>query len=306
MDEQNLNAEEQAAFNEMQAAENEAPQADPAETQAPEPAAGPADAQDNAAGTESQKNVPLPILLEERKIRQQVEKERAEERRRFDLLLQRFSAQQQTAQPQQQAPQAPPLPDPQADPVGHLLERLNRAELTQAQVIQAIVAQRQQADQQTQQQQMVAALQNRARAAEQEFAAATPDYTDALNFLADARHKELAALGYEDAAERQAVLSHEAMSLAAAAMQQGRNPAAVVYEMAKLRGYSAKPVQSPAAEKFQQIAQGQAQSRTLGAVRGAPAIPITGQRVSEMSAKEFSALMDKLERDGNMASVFGE
>jgi len=72
---------------------------------------------------------------------------------------------------------------------------------------------------------------------EAEFQAQHPDYSEAYKYLEDISTKYIkGTYGVDDTGAKQAIL-REQMNLTANALQQGRNPAEVVYEMAKGLGW---------------------------------------------------------------------
>lgn len=180
------------------------------------------------------------------------------------------------AQQQAQAQRAnePPPPDPSTDPIGHMMHQMSELQ-KQVLAIQMGV------HNSTQQQQMAAQLQafqqNVVRLREQ-FAAATPDYDAALNHIRNVRINDLRMFGLTDAQIAQQI-SQEEWGVAEAAISAGRNPAAVIYDMAKRHGYTpaaaapgaAPAVPKPAAVSVADIQRAQAAAHSLPA--GAPAAP---------------------------------
>lgn len=232
------------------------------------------------------KNVPLSELLEERKSRQQFEKdlqaareEKAKLEGAFQALSQRF------AQPQEQAPKQPTIEE---DPVAVLRQ-------TQGQLAEM---QRQQ-----QEQQITAQFSNHVRSLAESFKATVPDYADALKFAGEARRKQLAYFGMPPQAIEQQ-LQRDEFELSAAALQNGRNPAQVIYETAQLWGYRAPqpgmaqtngaapaPQANGTGPNLDTIARGQTAARSLGNVGGAAPNTLTGiDRMATMSEKELAAL----------------
>lgn len=255
--------------------------------------------------------VPHAAMHEERTRRQDVERQLAEERlarqeerrarqtleERTNLILERFAAPQQ--QPTQAGPMLPEIPAFDQDPAGHILGQVRQQGAILGELVQAVTGQNRQNEAQAGVQQLTV----RAAAMEREFAAANPDYDKASAHLFDMRRQELMAAGWSDPAEIHTMMVNEATGLAARALQQGRNPAEVVYQLAKLRGYNGAPAggeapgngaQLPAAAEGQlrTIAAGQQQSRP---VRGSGPVPLTAARLAEMSPEEFSKMMQKKE-----------
>lgn len=309
-----MTAEEQAQLDQMRADDAQPIEeivASPPETASEADAAQEAQ-QEGADGGEGEapaadgrpRMVPHAAMHEERIRRQSVEQQLAEERKarqtleeRTNLILQRFAAPQQPAQQQEQ----PPAIDPQQDPVGHFMAVQQRQGAVLADVVQALTN----LGQQNQQASAASQISQRAIAMEQQFAAQTPDYNQAVVYLANQRHQELEAAGWGDQAERQAMISREAMQLAAQAMQQNRNPAEVVYQLSKIRGFQA-PASSAAAtqeapaqnatQRLDNVARGQQQSsRSLGNVRGSGPAPITANTLLQMSDKDFAKMIETKE-----------
>lgn len=292
-----LSTEEQSQLDQMRDEPDSAAEPAAAEPGEPgEPAAEPA-----ADGRP--RMVPHAALHEERLRRQATEKDLADARKerqtleeRTNLLLQRM---QPAAQPTQQQATAE-IPDVATDPVGHIVAKMNQQQGVIEQLVQAYVG----AAQQQQMAQAGATIQQRAQALEAEFRAATPEYDAGAAFLADARNRELIAAGWSDPAERRTLISQEAFGLAQRAIQNNRNPAEVVLELAKIRGFApaaaggdgaGAPAAANAGQRIANAAAGQRQAGTsLSNTRGggAPA-PMDAQRLVNMDAAEFTDFLDK-------------
>ena len=167
----------------------------------------------------------------------------------------------------------------------------------QGETVQSLAAKQQYQEQQQQVGNQITQLQNVAMSAEREFAAQTPDYNDAAQYLQGFRSKQLERLGYTPQ-ERGAMMAQEALSLAARAFQRNENPASIIYEMAKISGYSQKAA-DPAAEngassteesarRLQTVQRGQGQSLSLSGARGAAPKQMSATRLLEMSPDEFA------------------
>ncbi len=244
--------------------------------------------------------VPRSRLNEETERRRQTETRLAEIERqnttlqeRTNIILNQIALQQQQRQPQQEI-QEPPALD--KDPVGYLVGTLQR----QGDVIQQLMQDAQQRGQQTQQLSQALTLQQHAAALENDYKASNPDYEAGLKHLLEARHKDLVSVGIRDPAARQQIISNEYLTVAQLALNDRRNPAEVIYELAQGRGFkpngaAAQEVIPPApsaAERVANVAAGQQQSRSLSSVRGAAPVPLTAQRLLEMSPEEFAKIYD--------------
>lgn len=317
-----LTTEDRAALAAMQAADGDPPQADDAAQgggtqggegdQGASGDAGAASGDGAGEGAAGQQNVPHGALHEERERRKAVERELADIRQqratleeRTNLILQAIGQQQQAQQTPQQNGQA--LPEIDKDPVGHLVARLAQAEAALADFGRVMQSQ----GQQQQQQREVSELQMHAGAAEQAFAAEHPDYGAAADYLYKLRQQQLAAIGVDDPTQQRMMIAAEAQQLVRMQRSMGRNPAAAIYEQAKILGYKTPEAgngngQMAGDQKLQQVAAGQQQARTLSNMGGSRAAGVSARSVAEMSPGEFKAFLEKAKADPEaMRSVFG-
>lgn len=134
----------------------------------------------------------------------------------------------------------------------------------------------------------------------QSYASQQADFGDAATFLAEARDKQLSALGVVDArlkdkAARDAQVNEELKGIILAAGQQNINPAEAVYQIAQQYGYQPKaadPGGLKLPENLQKIAQAQEQSKTIGtapARGGSDALSLDA--IMSMPRGEFEAWM---------------
>lgn len=172
-------------------------------------------------------------LAEARADREAAERRVAQAAQTLTTLAQRFAP---------PPPAEEPLPDVDTDPIGHVSALLRRQDAELA-ALRTAEAQRAQAEQATR---VLGALTQHATAAEQRFAAQNPDYAVALAHLHATEHAELEALGVRDPRLRDQEIRRRALTVAAHAAQTGQDPAAIIYGMAKARGY--RPASSPAPE----------------------------------------------------------
>lgn len=189
-----------------------------------------------------------------------------------DAQRQVGALQQQIQQSQTQAPAVePPAPDPTTDPLGAMMHELAQVNKT----VLALQTQIQQTQQQQLQQTQIANFQAQVRSMAQEFAKATPDFNAAYQYLRSNREADLLSYGLTREQVNQAMQQEETV-LADNAIRQAKNPAAVLYDMAKRHGYtpaatpaaSPAPAQTPAAapsaqEKLTGIAANQSAARNL-------------------------------------------
>lgn len=339
-DQESLSAEEQAQMNEMETADSKpevvapaAPAKPPKPAKAPvaktdAPKAGETTAEgEEAEGGEGEgkpKGGPLsPAALaavrEERKEKAELKAEMARMRteheatmakaaERFDTVLKSFA-------PKVEEPKPAELPDRDVDPVGYMDAVMKKTGETLEQVtkrLDAADAEKAQVKEQTENQRVVSGIIEQAVTKEKEFLVVTPDYWDASKFLLESRHGELEEAGYTDINQRNAIIMQEKVAIAAKALAEGKNPAAIVYGIAKRRGYAPKP--APAAEgdeegetevvtetpeqktaaaaaKLKALGDGQEASASLSQLGGKGPSNLTAARLLEMTDAEFAAAM---------------
>jgi hypothetical protein len=251
----------------------------PAEAPAPAPTPEPAPAPQPEPTTPPTGFAPLAALHEERARRRNAE-QRAEQ---VEALQRQIAEMQRTLQP------APAMPDPNENPVGYLAHQQQQVQ----QQVQHLVQQSQQQAQQAQVAAAEAALATRIRSAEAGFAAAQPDYQQALDHVHNLRVRELQLLGSDP--ETAAMQSQREMREAAFFhAANGRNPAEVFYGLAKVRGHSSKPAAAAptAAEQLAAAQKGVAAAASLGGGSGAVVGQMDIRRLATMSDKEFSSVSE--------------
>lgn len=257
-----------------------APPAEPtkaAETPAEPPKAEePAKPAEPAKPDERPKFVPHAALHEERLKRQALEKELA------DLRAGR-------QQPQPEA-QTQDLIDPETDPIAALKQI---RDFQQQQREQGVLV-RQNAE-----------FAERVQTHEADFAAATPDYGDAIAHLRESRAKEIMdvakAIGQRFTQQQLAAqLRHEVLMTADVAFKAGKNPGEVFYELAKARGYALKEAAPPkveappepskeAVETIDRITRGQRASKVAGGDAPEAGGEMTLERLAKLEGAAFDA-----------------
>lgn len=180
--------------------------------------------------------VPLPELMTERKKRQAKEEEYSKLQREYADNMRAMNERILTSLPQPPKPKTPeeePLPDPERNPYEHLLERTRRAEKAN----QDAAEWRRSLETQATQQRTVQQIGQIVQTAEAQFEAANPDYPTAREHLL-AQWKQEAAIAGADENVTQQYINQETMKVIQAAAQFNKNPAEIVYGLAKLRGYA--------------------------------------------------------------------
>lgn len=247
-------------------------EAEVADNPNPEPASATTDAP-AADDKPAPRTVPLPELIAERKERQRLQQEVAEYQRR----LQEFE--QRTA-PKDDAPK----PDYDNDPVAAL--KMTAAEVAELRKFREGI------EAQERERQQLREWSDWAGSQERQFSASTPDYNDATNFLRESRAAELREMGHTQQ-QVDYYLNMDALSIAQIARNSGRNPAEMLYALAKSRGYSAAPPAAKSVEperKIAQIADGQARAKSLGSASGSTqGSKTTAEALLEMTDEEFAA-----------------
>lgn len=189
------------------------------------------------------------------------------------------------------------VPDPILDPQGFKQFQIDQ--------IKQRAAERAEAERQQAEAQQTQALMTRLNQDVVAFKATTPDYDNAFQHAVNARRSELAFYG-NSPEQIEAQMEVDVKAIVQQAYGQGRNPAELFYEYAKMRGYSAPPAPQPqAAAQVTALAQSQRQTQSL-APAGGPANDggITIEALSKMSEAELAA-MPKAKRDEVMRKVMG-
>ena len=257
-----------------------------------------------AAGVEAlakpkSESVPHAAFHSERTRRQAAETELRTLRERTDRLLEAMARPQAVPQA---APQPTPtldlrpVPDINVDPAGHITATIHNQQVqlsVQNQMLRELAERENARINGATQSQQVQTVLNRAQALETEFKSITPDYEDAINFVATQRDKELQVLGVKDAVRRRQIMREEAQVVAFRAAQDNTNPAETVYEFAKARGYVSKGAAAPpAAERLATVAKTQAaQGPTLSQVSSTTKPKLTAKALAAMSPSEFDRII---------------
>lgn len=138
------------------------------------------------------------------------------------------------------APAPEPAPDPSVDPLGALMYELKivREELA------SLKAANTQLTEQQQQAARFQTFQQQVLSLRDEFAKTQSDFNDAYTYLRNARASDLSEFGYTSQQVNEALLREE-IALSEKAIREAKNPASVIYDMAKRHGYTAKTTPPP-------------------------------------------------------------
>lgn len=158
--------------------------------------------------------------------------------------------------------------DPDVDPIGAMKQLRAKVAAYEAQDR----LERENEEQRQRRESAIGRVEQRLQEHETDFREDHPDYDDAARHYAQARARELLGFGISEGNVK-TMLREEFAVLAQRAMEARKNPAAVVYEMAKGRGYKRGGVaKEPAADKGGKAPTGAgAQTRLKDIARGARA-----------------------------------
>lgn len=246
---------------------------------------------DVTRGGKKDRFVPLQALQEERAEKKQLREELRQFRDWQAQLTQRLQQMPQGQQPVQ-------APDPATQPLDYINHVLGSVQNSTAELQQW----RQQQELATQQQATVRQYAEWARGQEAEFSKTQPEYKDAYKFAAESRDKELQALGYIDPAARANIVRMNTAEIINNALQQGRNPAELVWEYARARGFA--PKGAAAAQPGQERAQ---QQIAAGLQTAGGKLNHGGDTGGEnLSAKDLAGITDPEEFEKAWKRVFGK
>jgi hypothetical protein len=195
----------------------------------------------------------------EREARREAERQARLYEQNIERMQQGFE--QYRLQQMQQQLQAPP-PDPYENPDAARAWQQQRQQQLQ-QLWQAEQQRQQQLAQEQEQERQFRYVAKTVEDFETEFKTQNPDYDDATEHMLGVQQKLLEGMGYpKNVAEQQVAMW--SLNVAQQAVQTGRNPAQVAYELAKQMGYQPKGsgVQA-AAEKLAAMKAGQDSAKTL-------------------------------------------
>ena len=169
---------------------------------------------------------------------------------------------------------------------------------------QAENAQREQQTQQAQisqqQQAVVRHLASRVSDFEAEFKETTPDYDQAIDFLAEIRTKYHMGRGFDEGTAKQMVV-RDFLSDAAAMMDNRVNPAEAAYNLAKQFGYGTQATDAQTAQqqdtsRIEQIKQGQGAAKSLSGGGKSPSGSMSLKAITSLEGDDFDKAADRFLR----------
>lgn len=231
-------------------------------------------------------------LKEERERRREVEQRIARMEGAWQQVQQRIN---QPSPPNGQQQPAQTVPSYDQDPIGYLKAQNEQL----AQQLHALSGHAQQQAQVGQQQQFYSDVMNRYEASRSQFVRQQPDYAEADAWLRQNIDAELEARGFDDPAERKAVMEREEGFLVYRALASGKNPAEQIYRLAQHRGFK-KPALAAEENKLDRLTRGQKASASLGATKNAPGgkPELTLEHLATLSGADFDRAWAMMEKRG--------
>lgn len=231
------------------------------------------------------KRVPLAELIEERKHRQALQAEVGELKTKFQTVDQLKDAILKLKEERMPVKEPEPIVTYEEDPLGYTYKKVNEIDENQKVIKQNM-----------EYQQFIGQVVN----LENQFRTKQPDYDSAYQYVVDTKIKELAEVGITDPADVAREIQRVSYSLSTHAMQKGKNPAEVVYSIAKTYGYkqpSAKPEEQSKAnaeETIKSVAKGQQMASKTLSGSGKSETPKTVEALLEANGDEFDRLWKEM------------
>lgn len=198
----------------------------------------------------------------------------------------RIALEQRLAQLEAQRLLSPePVPDKTTDPLGNMMHNLESLQAS----IQGLTAQQQMQQTAQYQQAQLAQFAHSMQQIRADFEKTVPDFQDAYKHLRDVHANDMREMGVPEP-QISMQLTQAEIALAAAALQQGKNPAAMVYNMAKRYGYAPKAAPVSPAAKLSNLAKG-APAAFMPAKAAATDTPLTFENLKDASNSDLNALV---------------
>jgi hypothetical protein len=264
--------------------DNSSDDAESSEQLAQEESQQPEVEQEQSQEEKKPKLVNYEALHEERMKRKEIQSKLETQAQRLTKMEEGWNRLMQRMQQENQ----PKPPSFDEDP----LEALRHQQEQQAKYLQQQHQTEQQRQQDYELNQRYQAFVNQCAEAVEEFKKSTPDYLDAYGYLKETRVKEFEALGYNQKQISQLIHDDEA-AIAANAFQSGKNPAELIYNLAKTRGFQTPTQKQQAEQKMQQINKGVQMSKSLNSAGGKVSNDISLDALAQMSNDEFESFVAK-------------
>jgi|ERR1700692_220955 len=195
-----------------------------------------------------------------------------------------------------------PAPDKTLDPLGYMTHQMEKL---QAQ-IDAMTKAQTETTAQTQQQREAEQFMNTVRSQVAAFEKATPDYQEAYKHLMTTRMQDFTDLGMTKE-QIQQNLANEEMLITRQALAAGKNPAELVYSMAKRYGFKAAPAPVAPENKLDTIKKGMEASKTAERATPPESGKVTLETALQASDRDLTQAVDKQweELFGGKKGIFG-
>lgn len=227
-----------------------------------------------AAVEPAPKQIPLAELIQERRKRQEAEQRYTHAVARLESILTQAA---DTTVPEE-------IPDKNEDPVGYLAYQQWKT----LEEIRSFKEERARVEKQAEEEKTQTTFLTQYQRSIDVFAQQTPDYNDAAHYLLKDRDEELQTLGIDDPGQRMQILQHDALTIGAHAMQMGKNPGEVFYNLAAKRGYKkTAPASPPPVSPLDIVRKGQQAATTLSGSGGSGTQEITVETLLAMDDEEF-------------------
>jgi len=180
---------------------------------------------------------------------------------------------------------ATPAPDPEQDPLGYINHQMKQLQ----DQLKSLTDGQTNTQKLTEQQQQQHAFIGTVNAQIKSFEAANPDYQDAYRHMIQMRTQDYLDSGMT-ATEAKAAVGNDELAIAARALQQGKNPAEVVFGMAKRYGYQKKDTPAEGTNKLETIKKGIDASKTVE--RGDQPVEQTLDNLENMSDEDMQKMVE--------------
>lgn len=222
----------------------------------------------------AQKMVPLAALHEERIRRREIERQYAEQKKAWEDQVKQFQN---------------PVPKFEDDPANNLRHETETTKARLEQIERDVQQTRQEREARTFEQQIAVNTQ----AAEQAFSKVKPEYFTAVQYLQTIADKNLQLMGMDDPAARQAQIRQDAMAMSLKALQAGKNPAEVAFQLAVNYGFKVEQadVKNDPQKKIATLQQGQRAAASMPSGGGKTA-PMSIEALAQLDDDEFNKAID--------------
>lgn len=264
------------------------------------PAPGEGEEDDAAPAKAEPEMVPLAALHESRDQTKSMRAELNETREKMTRMETLFTQMQTRSAGPAKGEEAPEIPSYEDDPDGHFQGTIAALQ-GKIDKLEADNGQRQQAAETGVQEQQ---LLDQYAGAVREYTKKQPDFQAAYEFLAESVGNELEARGYADPKQRSDALQFEEGRMVGMALQQGKDPAEALYNLAKLRGYMAKDAGGDGGgesdeDKLARLQKGQAAAVSLSGKGSTGKGAVTLEALAAMpDGPEFDAAWEKARTAG--------